>query len=133
MSQKNHIPVTIFFTHTKYVHKIATMNNNNPNRNNNPNNYVWQRVPKHWLVWDMGRRVVPCTKHAYQIPSGLDRICAMCGKDVSNDFARVGAMACQHVHCFACMQHIVDSPLANRCAVCRHPFRTWQADVVEID
>ena len=97
-------------------------------------NSTSKRLPDNWLVWDIDRRVVPCTKHSYQIPPGIERVCIICEKDVSDDFAKVGAMACKHVHCFSCMQHIVDARLlANRCAVCRHPFRTWQTEVVVID
>ena len=104
------------------VHLFFSMNinNNHPSNNNGNNNLQGQAVPKDWLVWDTVRCVVPCTKHSYQLPQGIERVCIICEKDVSDDFARVGAMACNHVHCFACMQRIVDSRLlTNRCAICR--------------
>ena len=111
------------------------MNNRNNNNagDNIGSNEVWETVPDHWVVWNMGSRTVPITKYAYQIHPGIDRQCVICGKDVSHDFAKVGALACRHVHCFACMQKIVDSKLNNVCAVCRQPFRTWQAEAVEIE
>ena len=111
------------------------MNNQNNNiaGENNGNNDMWQPVPDHWVGWNKARRTVPITKFAYQIHPGIDRQCVICGKDVSRDFAKVGAMACKHVHCYACMQKIVDSKLRNVCAVFRHPFRTWQAEAVEIE
>ena len=107
-------------------------NGNNPN--GNANNWEWQAVPENWLVWDMDRKyVVPCTKHAYQLPPGIERVCIVCDKDVSDNFAKVGALSCNHVHCFRCMQKIVDSGLEHRCGVCRRRFRTWTTEAVVMD
>jgi hypothetical protein len=107
---------------------------NNANGNNPNGNGEWEAVPDEWLVWDMGNNHrVPFVKNAYQIPPRIERVCFVCDKDVSGNFAKVGALSCNHVHCFRCMQKIVDSRLGNRCAVCRRRFRIWTTEAVVIE
>ena len=123
------------------MNRINNNNNNNgqdPGNNANGNNLnglgEWEAVPEWWLVWDVDdNHRVPVVKNAYQIPPGIERVCVVCDKDVSGDFAKVGALSCNHVHCFSCMQKIVDSRMVNRCAVCRRRFRTWITQAIVMD